>query len=242
MQSSFDLVSVIKPANSAAGNLDLLLSTPTIFPTRSSLPSSNPSKSPSFELSRLPTSAPSIALPRLPTNPVLHLPTAFPTRTDLPSPNPTKFPTGRPQIQPNPTSWPSELPAASKPTIYPSLRLTNRPNLYSSVQPTSLPTNIKANNLKLFHNVRTSNAIVFTSTQQKALVFAQFQKNLNNIEHLNSKLGDRSSLHFGINQFAFDNVSYFRGASMGIIFPNANPLKGSEIVHGRPSELMGMTV
>jgi len=77
---------------------------------------------------------------------------------------------------------------------------------------------------------------------EKALAFAQFQKNLNKIEHLNSNLDDTSSLHFGVTPFAFSNVSQFQTANMGVVIPKQNPLQGSVIIHKRPSELVGIAV
>ena len=96
--------------------------------------------------------------------------------------------------------------------------------------------------MKLFRGVRSANAVTFNSSEEKEQVFIQFQKNINKIVHLNSDLPGSSSLRFGVTQFSLDDVSKFRQSSMGVIIPKSNPLQGSVIVHGRPKELVGVTV
>jgi len=86
-----------------------------------------------------------------------------------------------------------------------------------------------------------AHGIDFNSTQEKVAALTQFERNLNRIEHLNDNTAN-SSVHFGLNQFAFENTSHFRANSLGVVIPKSNPLQGSVIVHGRPQALMGVTL
>jgi len=124
------------------------------------------------------------------------------------------------------------------PSSQPSTQPTGQPSSTPTAQPSSRS---RANNLKLFHQLRTNYAVTFPSSQQKAIAFTQFEKNVNRIEYLNSQVAPEDSLRFGLNKFALFNTAQFRTNSLGLILPSARqPLEGEVSVKSLPRSLVGV--
>jgi len=249
----------------ASSSSPLLLPTnkPTNFPTPLPIPqpTSSPTPSPISQLTfkptssptLLPTSQPTIAPTKSPTSSPISQTTIAPTNFPTPLPisqttiAPTKVPTPSPISQTTiaPTKVPTPVPT-SQPTIAPTSLPTPVPSAkpVQSSAPTSQPTTVPANHsklniVKLFRSVRETHDIKFNSSQDKVMALTQFEKNLNKIEHMNENIAT-GNLHFGVNQFSFDNITSFRNFYFGVVIPKKNPLQGSVVVHGRPKALLGL--
>jgi len=208
---------------------------PSSFPSYrpSSQPSVTPSDQPSAQPSTVPTSQPSSQPSSIPSGQPSGFPSCQPSfrPSSQPSTNPSRRPTGQPSSAPK---QPSGIPTG-RPSSLPSDLPSGQPSSNPTFQPSHKTTE---NNLKIFHQLRSIYAVTFTSHQEKAKAFSHFEQNLNKIQHLNSKALVKNSLRFGLNRFAFLNMSQFRATSLGLILPSTRkPLEGEVTVKGLPEAL-----